>query len=41
MMQGLGYGIGSVGFMFWVTTLLVWTALILVIIALIRWINKK
>ena len=40
-MQGMGYGMGTMGFFFWVTTLLVWTVLILTIIALYKWINKK
>lgn len=41
MMQGLGYGMGSLGLIFWINTLLVWTILVLVIVALVRWLNKK
>ena len=41
MMQGFGYGMGSISLVFWITTLLSWTILILLIVALIRWISKK
>ena len=41
MMQGLGYGSGGLNFVFWINTLLVWTILALVIVALVRWLNKK
>lgn len=41
MMQGLGYGMGSLSFVFWLTTVLVWVALGLSIVALWKWINKK
>ena len=34
-------GYGGMSFVFWVTALLVWTALVLVIIALVRWLNRK
>lgn len=40
-MNGLGYGMGSMGFIFWITTVLAWTLMVVAIIALIRWINKK
>lgn len=45
MMQNLWgggmMGWGGLGLVFWITTLLSWTVLVLLIIALIRWINKK
>ena len=37
----MGYGGGGVGFVFWITTLLVWAVLVLVIIALWRRISRK
>ncbi|GEM_PF-3366549 len=44
MMQSLWgggmMGWGGFGFVFWVTILLSWTVLVLLIIALIRWIKK-
>lgn len=36
----MGFG-GGFGFVFWVTTVLIWTVLVLAIIALIRWLGKK
>ncbi len=37
----LNFGAGGFGFVFWVTTVLVWTVLALAIIALIRWLGEK
>lgn len=36
----MGYGWGGAGFVFWVTTLLVWAVLVLLIVALWRWIQR-
>ncbi len=40
MMQGLGYGMGGLNVIFWLTTILVWAALILLIAYLWKQINK-
>lgn len=36
----MGYGWGGLGLVSWITTLLVWAALVLVIVALWRWIQR-
>ena len=41
MMNGLGFGWNGASFIFWITTILSWTILVLIIISLIKWINKK
>ena len=40
MMQGLGYGMGSLNFTFWLTTVLVWAVLVLLAVYLWKQINK-
>ncbi len=40
MMQGLGYGMGGLNFIFWITTVLVWAVLILLVAYLWKQINK-
>lgn len=37
----MGYGLGIFPWVFWITTLLVWTALVLLIAVLIRWLSGK
>ena len=40
-MMGWGGGFGTLSFVFWVTALLSWAILALVIVALWKWVNKK
>lgn len=40
-MWGAGCSGGTVYPFFWVSTLLLWTIMVLVIVALVKWINKK
>lgn len=40
-MWGAGCSAGAMFPLFWVTTLLVWTIMVLAIVALLKWIKKK
>lgn len=40
-MWGAGCTGGAMYSLFWVSTLLAWTIMVLVIVALVKWINKK
>lgn len=41
MMGGDGIGFGGLGFVNWISLVLVWTALVLAIMALLRWLKKN